>query len=190
MTATTPGGWIDTSVAGVRTRTATVHPDERGSFAELWRAAWTQGLTTGPFVQANLTRSRARVLRGMHFHRLQSDLWIVLEGTALVAVADVRPMLDGRAARPSVETHELSSHQAILIPELVAHGFYALTDLTLVYLVTNEFDGSDEHGFAWDDARAATPWRDRDPILSARDRSNPDLPTALAALAAVRSPST
>ena len=63
----------------------------------------------------------------------------------------------------------------------MAHGFLALEPLELIYLVTNEYDGSDELGFAWDDPRAAVPWPavpgvpDGRPILSERDRTNPTL---------------
>ena len=39
----------------------------------------------------------------------------------------------------------------MLIPTGVAHGFLALDPLDLVYFVTNEYDGTDELGFAWDD---------------------------------------
>jgi dTDP-4-dehydrorhamnose 3,5-epimerase-like enzyme len=63
----------------------------------------------------------------------------------------------------------------------VAHGFLALETLALVYLVTAEYDDTDELGFAWDDPLAAVPWpvvpgqADGRPILSGRDRSNPSL---------------
>ena len=46
------------------------------------------------------------------------------------------------------------------IPAGVAHGFLALEHVELVYLVTTEYDGSDERGFAWDDPLAAVPWPD------------------------------
>jgi dTDP-4-dehydrorhamnose 3,5-epimerase len=75
-----------------------------------------------------------------------------------------------------------------VIPTGVAHGFLALEDLELVYLVTNEFDGSDELGFAWDDPTAAVPWPsvrgtpDGRPILSGRDQTNPSLLDLVASL--------
>jgi dTDP-4-dehydrorhamnose 3,5-epimerase-like enzyme len=56
--------------------------------------------------------------------------------------------------------------------------------------VTNEFDGSDELGFAWDDPAVAVRWPvleatpDGRPILSDRDRSNPPLRELVAGLAA------
>ncbi len=96
-------------------------------------------------------------------------------------------MLAG-ADRPIVETHEVTADDRIVIPTGVAHGFLARTELTLLYMVTAEYDGSDEHGFAWDDPTAAVPWPrvdmtpDGRPIVSDRDRSNPSLEALVARL--------
>lgn len=163
---------------GVRYGAVTRHGDERGSFRELWRASAFPGLS--PFVQANLSTSAAGVLRGLHLHRRQLDYWVVGSGRAFVALVDVRPPLRGTGAAV-VETRELAADDWVVIPAGVAHGFLALEPLELVYLVTNEFDGSDELGFAWDDPAADVPWPaipgtpDGRPILSDRDRSNPSL---------------
>jgi dTDP-4-dehydrorhamnose 3,5-epimerase len=142
------------------------------------------------FTQANLSTSSAGVLRGLHLHRRQLDHWIVIEGRALVALVDVRPLMAGTAERPLVEVREVPVDSTVTIPAGVAHGFLALEPLELVYLVTNEFDGSDELGFAWDDPLAAIPWPavagtpDGRPILSDRDRSNPSLGELVARLRA------
>ena len=173
------------------------HGDVRGSFRELWRAsafgaldAVHTGVPGAAFVQANLSTSAPGVLRGLHFHRRQLDHWIVATGRAFVALVDVRPVVADPAARPIVETRELGADGTVTIPAGVAHGFLALEPLELVYLVTNEFDGSDELGFAWDDPLAAVPWPtvagtpDGRPILSDRDRSNPSLPELVARLRA------
>lgn len=172
-----PDAWSATSIAGVLRRSLSIHRDGRGSFSEIWRASWTDGLSGSPFVQANVSRSDAGVLRGMHFHRRQSDLWVLVDGRAFVATVDLRQAAEGRPI-PS-QTFELSQGDAVLIPELVAHGFYALTAITLVYLVSEEYDGSDELGFAWDDRRAAIDWPTRQPVLSTRDANNPTLDAAL-----------
>jgi dTDP-4-dehydrorhamnose 3,5-epimerase len=133
------------------------------------------------FLQANLSTSAAGVLRGLHYHRRQLDYWVVVAGRALVALVDVRPLLEGTADRPLVETQELSADEWVVIPAGVAHGFLAVEPLELLYLVTNEFDGSDELGFAWDDPAVGVPWPvvkgtpDGRPILSDRDQSNPPL---------------
>ena len=185
------------NLPGVRYGAIARHGDARGAFRELWRASAFPALTpadTGApagseprFVQANLSSSAAGVLRGLHYHRRQLDYWAVASGQALVALVDVRPVAAGTGAAV-VETRELAADEWVVIPAGVAHGFLALEPLELVYLVTNEFDGSDELGFAWDDPAVAVPWPavattpDGRPILSDRDRSNPSLAELVANL--------
>lgn len=166
------------SLLDVRYGAIVRYADERGSFRELWRERAFPGRR---FVQANLSSSAAGVLRGLHLHRRQDDLWVVAAGRALVALVDVRPLLDASGPLPLVETRELGPDEWVVIPSGVAHGFLALEALDLVYLVTNEYDGSDELGFAWDDPAVAVPWPvlpetvDGRPILSDRDVANPPL---------------
>lgn len=181
MTGTGPSG-----LPGVQWGAIDRHGDLRGSFRELWRASagfdldarWT-GAADARFVQANLSTSAAGVLRGLHYHRRQLDQWIVASGRALVALVDVRPALERRGPAV-VETRELAADGTVTIPIGVAHGFLALEPLELVYLVTNEYDGSDELGFAWDDPAVGVSWpacptADGKPILSERDQRNPTL---------------
>lgn len=185
--------------AGVRFGRVARHADARGSFRELWRAAELgpidpalAGLQAGSdvrFVQANLSTSAAGVLRGLHYNRRQLDYWIVAAGRAFVALVDVRQLLEGSGSSALVETRELGPDEWVVIPAGVAHGFLALEPLELVYLVTAEYDGSDELGFAWDDPTVGVPWpttratEDGRPILSDRDRSNPPLSELVARLA-------
>jgi len=131
--------------------------------------------------QANLSRSSKGVLRGLHFHRHQSDLWLVLEGRAFVALVDLRDAAP-EAGHPPTATLELRANEALFLPVMVAHGFLALERLTLAYLVSKEYDGSDELGFAWDDPLAAIDWPDPSPILSGRDAANPSLREVLTGL--------
>ncbi len=186
------------TLPGVRYGAVTRHADGRGSFRELWRASAFPSLTPGEtgapagseprFVQANLSTSARGVLRGLHYHRRQLDYWVVVSGRALVALVDVRLVLSGTGDRPVVETRELAADDWVVIPAGVAHGFLALDPLELLYLVTNEFDESDEMGFAWDDPAVGVPWpavegtADGRPILSERDRTNPPLEVLVASL--------
>jgi len=163
-------GWKATAVAGAMRRSLTAHADPRGSFTELWRESWTAGLGAPAFRQANLSRSAAGVLRGMHLHHRQDDLWVVLEGRAFVAIVDLRAMIAGTSAAPIGDAFELGPGAAVYIPRGVAHGFLALETMALAYLVTTEYDGTDEHGFAWNDPLAAVPWPTLDVTLSERDR--------------------
>ena len=166
-------GWTPSRPPGVFRRSIAFHPDDRGSFGELWRDTWTAPLG-GPMRQANLSRSGAHVLRGMHCHRRQADLWVVVEGHPFIALVDVRPAVEG-TGRPVADTIQAQAGDAFYLPAGVAHGFYASDPITLVYLVTNVYDGSDELGFAWDDPDAAVPWPVRHPILSPRDAEAPPL---------------
>jgi dTDP-4-dehydrorhamnose 3,5-epimerase len=166
------------ALAGVRYGAVARHGDARGSFRELWRAS---AFADGRYVQANLSTSAPGVLRGLHLHRRQDDLWVVGAGRAFVALVDVRPLIDGTGPTALVETRELPADDWVAIPSGIAHGFLALEPLELVYLVTNEYDGSDELGFAWDDPAVAVPWptlgatADGRPITSERDAANPPL---------------
>lgn len=172
------GAWQPGVLEGVWRRKLEFRGDDRGAFAEIWRESWTEGLPSlvpGAMMrQGNLSRSHARVLRGMHMHERQADLWIVLEGRAFVALVDLRAALaDGGPV--TSETIEADPGETLFLPEGIAHGFYARDPLTLLYLVTNEYDGKDEHGFAWDDPTAGLPWPDSEPIVSARDAEAPSL---------------
>lgn len=187
------------TIPGVRYGTVARHADERGAFRELWRASTVGPIdaadagaaagATPTFVQANLSTSSTGVIRGLHLHRHQLDRWVIGSGRAFIALVDTRPMLAG-GPRPAVETRVLGADDWVQIPAGVAHGFMALEPVELVYLVTTEYDGQDERGFAWDDPLAAVPWplpaptRDGQPILSDRDRSNPSLTELLSQLRA------
>ncbi len=178
------------ALAGVRYGSLTQFADSRGSFTEVWRASAfgaidpaDAGSPVGShptFLQANRSRSAAGVLRGLHYHRRQLDYWVVSAGRGFVALVDVRPVVAG-VGPAIVETRELEADAWVIIPTGVAHGFLALEPLELLYLVTGEYDGSDELGFAWDDPDVGVPWPvidgtpDGRPILSDRDLTNPSL---------------
>jgi len=176
------------SLEGVAFGRLVRHADVRGSFRELWRASSfgpldtaSTGMPGASFVQANLSTSAVGVLRGLHLHRRQLDYWVVVSGRAFVALVDVRPLVAGTGPAALVETRELGPDEWVRIPAGVAHGFLALEPLALLYLVTNEYDGTDELGFAWDDPAVAVRWptlsatADGRPILSERDGANPPL---------------
>jgi dTDP-4-dehydrorhamnose 3,5-epimerase len=132
-------------------------------------------------VQSNLSRSRAGVLRGLHFHRRQADYWCFIEGRAFVALVDVRTgsPTEGRAWWQGFDAS--AGLRGVYVPPGVAHGFRALTDVALQYVVDEPFTGRDEFGVAYDDPELAIPWPGEAPIVSERDRSNPSLAEVMAA---------
>ena len=147
--------------------------DDRGAFAELFRQEWVPGAP--PMVQANLSRSRAGVLRGMHFHKEQADFWMLLSGRQFVALFDLRPESPTSGQKMELSQNADEQMQGLYVPPSVAHGFYAESELEMLYLVDLAYTGDDEHGFIWNDPDAGINWPNPDPILSDRDRANPPL---------------
>jgi dTDP-4-dehydrorhamnose 3,5-epimerase len=139
-----------------------VFADERGWFTELRR----ESALPRPTVQTNVSFSRRGVIRGLHYHRRQDDLFACLQGTARVVV------LDRETGETYTEDIGDDNRVALWIPGHHAHGFEALTDLLFCYHVTAEYDPADpdELGVPWDDPRVVGLWSTRDPILSARDK--------------------
>ncbi len=152
-------------IDGVRRLPLALHEDERGWFAELVRAS----ALPKPIKQANLSRSRAGVVRGLHYHeRGQDDVFVCLSGTVRVVV------LDRMSGETFTEDVGDDNRVAIYVPGTHAHGYEALTDCLFMYLVTEEYDAAnpDEHSLAWDDERVRHLWSTSSPILSARDASS------------------
>jgi dTDP-4-dehydrorhamnose 3,5-epimerase len=152
-------------IEGLRVLPLARHEDERGWFAELARES---GLPK-PIRQANLSRSRRGVVRGLHFHeRGQDDLFVCLDGMVRVVV------LDRTSGETFTEEIGDDNFAAIYVPGHHAHGYEALTDCLFMYLVTEEYDPAkpDEQSLAWDDERVRHLWSTTSPILSARDASS------------------
>lgn len=162
-----------TRVQGVKFVQLQAFGDERGRFLETFRKDWFPERRWEKF-QTNVSYSSAGVLRGLHFHYRQVDYWFCVQGTIRVVLADVRPDSPTFRQTEAVEIGE-QNPLGIFIPVGVAHGFLALTEAALTYVVDNYYDGTDEHGVAWDDPELAADWGAQAPILSGRDRANPRL---------------
>ena len=147
--------------------------DERGRFLEIFRREWIPDARE--MVQANRSQSRPGVLRGMHYHLFQADYWYFTAGHAFVGLFDFRG--SSKTAEKS-ETFEVKDGEdlGIYIPPGVAHGFYAITDCTLLYVVDQVFDGTDEHSIFWDDPALEITWPfSEQPTVSERDLNSPML---------------
>jgi dTDP-4-dehydrorhamnose 3,5-epimerase len=160
--------------------------DGRGTFMEVYRREWLPA-DVPDMLQSNVSRSKAGVLRGPHFHRRQADYWVVIQGRAFVGLVDLREGSATEGERREL-TLDADDPVGLYIPPGVAHGFYAETDLILQYLVDAYYDGADEFGIAWDDPDLGIGWPTTDPTLSSRDRANPSMAEVLAGPAIVADP--
>lgn len=145
------------------------HGDERGRFVEAYRRSWLDGRE---MVQYNRSDKVAGSLLGLHYHLHQADYWYVTRGTARAVLHDLR---EGSPTDGATVVFEMggSNELGVYIPPGVAHGFLAVTDLTMTYLVDQYYSPEDELGVAWDDPEIGADWGITEPILSRRDQANP-----------------
>lgn len=169
MTADTPTHASQT-IAGVYQVPLRSFSDNRGYFFESFRRSWIPEMRD--VVQGNVSFSKAGVLRGMHYHLKQADFWLVPSGLVRAALFDLRRSSSTRGAKQIVDLGE--GHPfGLYIPPGVAHGFCALADSLMTYLVDEYYDNSDERGVRWDDPALGIDWGVADAIVSDRDRLNP-----------------
>ena len=159
-------------IRGVQTVPLQAFGDERGRFMETFRAEWFPQVSWER-LQCNRSDSSAGVLRGLHYHFKQVDYWLAISGRIRVGLVDLRRSSPTYLRSASLDMGE-DNALGLFIPEGVAHGFAALTDCTLMYIVNNYFDGgADEFGIAWDDPSVTIDWGIAKPALSQRDQNNP-----------------
>jgi len=162
-------------IAGVYVVQPVVHGDERGIFIETYRREWfPQGRE---MVQGNRGNRQAGAIVGLHYHLHQADYWYVPAGSARVVLHDLREGSPTDGATLTIDLGERTDgtfdHRGVFIPPGVAHGFAALSDMVITYLVDGYYNPNDELGVAWDDPAIAADWGVTDPTLSKRDQANP-----------------
>jgi dTDP-4-dehydrorhamnose 3,5-epimerase len=164
------------TIEGIYVIEPQVHGDRRGRFVETYRRSWfPEGRE---MIQGNRSDKQAGAVVGLHYHMHQADYWYVPRGRIRVVLHDLRT---GSPTDGATQTLEIGDHddRGVFIPPGVAHGFSALTDVTVTYLVDQYYNPEDENGVAWDDPAIGADWGVTEPILSERDQKNPlraDLP--------------
>lgn len=160
-------------IAGVYAIPLKVFGDTRGFFFETFRRSWIPD--SREMVQGNCSFSTAGVLRGLHYHLKQADLWNVPVGRVRAVLYDARTGSPTRGAGQVVEMGR-DNRVALYIPKGVAHGFLAVEDSYMTYLVDELYDNSDELGILWNDPALGVDWGVTSaPSLSDRDLKNPRL---------------
>ena len=166
MPKVTPSETID----GVWIVEPTIHGDQRGLFIETYRREWFPN--GREMIQGNRSNKQRGALVGLHYHLHQADYWYAPVGTIRVVLHDLR---EGGPTDGATQTLEISgeNHKGVYIPPGVAHGFSALTDVVMTYLVDGYYNPADELGVAWNDPVIGADWGVAEPIMSERDRTNP-----------------
>lgn len=128
-----------------------VHGDDRGEFTEWFRIDKLEEATRYCFGvrQANLSRSKKGVVRGIHFADVppgQAKLVTCLKGSIRDVVVDIRVGSPTFGTWEAVDLDD-TCRDAVLLPVGVGHAFVAGDDDTLVaYLVSDVYTPHAEHG--------------------------------------------
>lgn len=164
-------------IEGVKLVELKVFGDERGFFVETYRREWIPNAKE--MIQGNRADRKAGSIVGLHYHLHQSDYWYVPFGAARAMLHDLRK---GSPTLGVTEFFDLGqdqkaedkfNHLGLYIPPGVAHGFSALTDMTISYLVDGYYNPDDELGLAWNDPEVKAEWGVPNPVVSERDKQNP-----------------
>lgn len=155
--------------------------DQRGFFAELWkRTDYLANNIPYEFTQANLSRSRRGVIRGLHYQlkpHEQGKLVFTIAGRVFDVAVDIRKGSPWFGKHLSVY---LEPGTALWIPPGFAHGFQSLEDDVLfLYLVTKEYSPEHERCIAWNDPEIGIEWPIKEGIIiSEKDSRCPPLKNA------------
>jgi dTDP-4-dehydrorhamnose 3,5-epimerase len=170
---------IDTALDGAKIIEPKIFGDARGYFFESWNEKnFKEAGIDCRWVQDNESKSRAGVLRGLHYQAApytQAKLVRVIEGAVLDVALDIRKGSPTFGKHVAVELSARNKRQ-LFVPRGFAHGFVVLSDeVIFAYKCDNSYMPSHERGIAFDDPALGIDWKiDRaHAILSEKDTKNP-----------------
>ena len=169
---------LPTELPGVLIIEPRVFRDDRGWFTESWNADRYQDFgIAASFVQDNVSFSRRRVLRGLHYQwpDPQGKLIQSLQGEIFDVAVDIRVGSPNFGRWTSVILSANNARQ-IYIPEGFAHGFVVLSEVALVaYKCTRFYRADTDASLLWSDPVLGIEWPERSPYLADKDRKAPCL---------------
>lgn len=151
-----------------------LHGDSRGYFMETFRQnEFERHCGNFQFVQDNQSKSRAGVLRGLHYQlkQPQGKLVRVISGRVFDVAVDLRASSPYFARCYHVILDSVS-HNIFWVPPGFAHGFLVMSEeAEFVYKCTSYYAPEDEHCLRWDDPAVNVPWPlgEITPLLSEKD---------------------
>jgi dTDP-4-dehydrorhamnose 3,5-epimerase len=168
----------ETELPGVLLIEPMAFPDDRGLFMETYHLKkYREAGIHGPFVQDNLSHSRRRVLRGLHYQLThpQGKLIYVVSGEILDIAVDIRQGSPAFGQWIGIRMSGENRRQ-VYVPEGFAHGFCVLSESAdVIYKCTDLYAPGDDYGILWSDPDLAIDWLVDHPVLSEKDVRNPRL---------------
>jgi dTDP-4-dehydrorhamnose 3,5-epimerase len=172
----------ETNIKGVLVIEPKAFEDPRGFFMEYYnKGGYAENGFREVFVQANHSKSRKGVVRGLHYQlnpHPMGKLIKVVRGRIFDVGVDVR------RASPTFgkwhgDTLSDTNRRMLYFPPGFAHGFLALEDNTeVIYECTGMYDRESERALLWNDPDIGITWPlagIKEVILSEKDKKNPRL---------------
>ena len=151
-------------IQGIEIEPITQYPDERGLFAELFRfghpgIARDFDPANGTRIQVSFTISYPSVIKAVHYHFEQTDLWAPLSGMFQVFLCDLR---ENSKTFGKLNTVFVGSQRPwkLRIPPGVGHGYRIVGPESgmLVYATNRTYNPKDEGRIAFDDPGINYDW--------------------------------
>ncbi len=136
--------------------------DDRGYLMEMLRSDWGEFKNTGKFGQCYIAVCNSGVAKAWHYHKKQVDRFIVVKGSARIALFDAR-----KKSKTKGELNEFivgeDNPALLLIPIGVIHGFTSATaePAYIVNIPTQLYDYSkpDEYRMPFDSKEIPYDWK-------------------------------
>jgi dTDP-4-dehydrorhamnose 3,5-epimerase len=159
-----------TELDGVLLITTPGFRDHRGEYIEIFDSdAYRDACAGITFVQDDISKSKAGVLRGVHGDFVTTKLVSVLDGTGYAVLADNRPA-SKTYRRWQAFVLSGDNRRQLLIPPGVGNSILALDDIVYWYKQSTHFVPGRQFTIRWDDPEWGFVWPTAAPILSARDQ--------------------
>ena len=144
--------------------------DERGSFTKTYqKSVLEEHQLVSNFEESFFSTNKKGVIRGMHFQYPPHDhakLVYASSGRILDVILDIRKNSPTYGQWAEIEI-SAENHKAVYMPTGMAHGFCCLTEATMIYLTSTEYNATSESGILWSSFKMK--WSEQNPIISKRD---------------------
>ena len=125
-------------IDGVKVKSLTIIPDERGRLMEILRS---DDEMLEKFGQVYITTALPGIVKAWHYHRLQDDNFCCVQGRIKMALYDAR---DDSSTKGEVNEFYLSLNEpkVVHIPKMVYHGFKCVSqeEAMVINVVTQPYN--------------------------------------------------
>ncbi len=145
--------------------------DNRGFFQNVLDTKLSEKLNLNKNLlnyQISISNNKKGVLRGLHYQTpMQNKLVYLMKGKIQDFVVNI-----DKKSKEYGKTFEfiLNKHTDLLfIPKKFAHGFYAIEESVILYVLDKNYNPKKEITIHWNDKFLNLKWRTKKPIISNKD---------------------